>query len=405
MNIILLSLTLRNFKGILSKTIEFSGNTSIYGANESGKSTMYTAFNWLLTGKDEFDRKDFEIKNTNKKELNRQSHEVEAILMVDGREIKLKRVYLERWVKQRGQSSANFEGHTTEFWVNDVPCSLAEYNAKVDGIIESKIIKLVTNPTYFNSLKWEDQRRVLIGIAGDITDADIFRSIATPDNDFGTLILVLNSGKTIDKYKKELSAKKGLLKKAATDYPVRIDEAQRNMPQVLNWTDLETQKAGKVAELEAVDKILSDASQALAARQTGLMTKQRSLHQKQMDLAGIKTRIKTELAAKQNGSAGEISSLKQQIKTIEETIVRLQRADNYKAANIGAYASQIEGKKAMIEQLRADWDSINAEVFQFDESTCACPTCKQILPEQDIEQQREQLRANFNTSNKNRKKR
>ncbi|RYG55303.1 hypothetical protein EON80_30830, partial [bacterium] len=62
MKIVLKALTLINFKGARSRTIDFSEVTNIYGDNATGKTTIKDAFCWLFFGKDSTDRKDFEIK-------------------------------------------------------------------------------------------------------------------------------------------------------------------------------------------------------------------------------------------------------------------------------------------------------------------------------------------------------
>lgn len=399
MKTILLSfLFLRNFKGTNLLEIDFGGSRNIYGANESGKSTIYTAFNWLLTGKDEFDRKDYEIKNTKNRELNSRPHEVEAILKVDGRDIKLKRVYLEKWVKQKGESTRTFKGHETEYYYNDVVCSATEYQERIDAIIPANIIKLVTNPTFFNSLKWDEQRRGLISIAGEITNDEIFDSIATPEKDYGTLVMVLNSGTSIEQYKDELRAKILKLKKQAVEFMPRIDEAINNKPESEDWNVLEAQILAHENEIKLIDASLQDASQALTLSQAALMQKQKQLHAKETELANIRNRIKTDLLMKQNEGANQIASLQQQIRTCNTRIAELEKIDSDNAANKLAYEQQIENKNAIIAKLRADWDLINSEKFDFDESKCECPTCKQALPTEDIKAEHDKLLKNFNES-------
>ena len=46
------NITLVNFKGIKSLTVNFGQVTEISGANATGKSTIADAFNWVLFGKD-----------------------------------------------------------------------------------------------------------------------------------------------------------------------------------------------------------------------------------------------------------------------------------------------------------------------------------------------------------------
>ena len=53
MNIKLISMHMENFKCHKSLTVDFGGeDTSIYGDNATGKTSIYDAFCWLLFGKD-----------------------------------------------------------------------------------------------------------------------------------------------------------------------------------------------------------------------------------------------------------------------------------------------------------------------------------------------------------------
>lgn len=396
-------LRLLNFKGIIEFEISFDGSSQIFGANESGKSSIYTAYLWLLTGKDEFDRKDYEIKNTSRKELNSKSHEVEAILNVNGLDHKLKRVYLEKWVKQKGESQKTFEGHKTEYWYNDVPCSATEFQNNVDAIIDSKIIKLVTNPTCFNSLKWEEQRRVLISIAGDITDTEILNLIATPQNDYSNLVCVLNSGKSIEEYKKELNAKKLLLKKSSVEFAPRIDEAKRNRPDEINFEQTEEQIYLLETEIKMLDQRLTDASKNLAEKQKGIMAKQTEIHQKRSQINSIRFKIKSQLEEQENSFARRISDINQQIKEGNISISKLEKIAEDNLKNIDFYKSQIDEKDSIVENLRKQWGIINKLEFEMDESKCECPTCKQALPEDQIYSLREEMLKNFNDNNSHKK--
>lgn len=401
--ILLSRLTLRNFKGIENLELNFEGSANIYGANESGKSTVYTAFNWLLTGKDEFDRKDYEIKNTVKPQLNSQAHEVEAVLIVNGQEQKLKRVYLEDWQKPKGQSTKVFKGHYTDYYVNDVPCSATEYQVKVDAIIPGNIIKLVTNPTYFNTLNWDKQRAGLIQIAGEITDEQIFDQIASPDRDFGTLVMVLNSGKSAEEYKKELAAKKLLLKKAAVEYAPRIDEARRNMPQPSDWIAIENEIATVEAQIKQIENALEDALESQRLRDKELLKKRSQITSKQSELLQIKSDIKNNLIAKKGNGAAEILTVKAEIRTITETINRLRSEDENNERNRKVYQSRIDEKTAAVENLRAAWKEINAETFSLDESACECPTCKRPFDAEIISAKHDEMLAAFHKDQEKRK--
>src|SRR5690625_3093952 len=175
----LLSLKLRNFKGIRELEINFNGdNASIFGANEAGKTTVFDSFVWLLFNKDSNNRTDFEIKTMeNDKVIHHLDHEVEATLLVDNKELNLKKVFRERWTKKSGELEQKFGGHTTKYYINGVPSKKREYDDTIAAIIDEDVFKLLTNPNEFNiNLHWTKRRELLLEIAGDITDEDVIKS-------------------------------------------------------------------------------------------------------------------------------------------------------------------------------------------------------------------------------------
>src|SRR5690606_11599013 len=99
------------------------------------KTTIFDAFTWLLFGKDSRDRKDFEIKNTKNLELNRQDHEVTGILLIDNEETVIKRVYREKWVKQKGALEAVYTGNETLFYWNDLPLKQSEFQQRINLLL------------------------------------------------------------------------------------------------------------------------------------------------------------------------------------------------------------------------------------------------------------------------------
>ena len=54
-----------------------------------------------------------------------------------------------------------------------MPVKLKDYNSEIENIINIDIFKLVSNPFYFTSLNWKNQRNILFGIAGDIEDKEV----------------------------------------------------------------------------------------------------------------------------------------------------------------------------------------------------------------------------------------
>ena len=121
----ILTLSLRNFKGCEALTLEFDGKSaSIYGDNATGKTTIYDALTWLLFGKDSRGRGDFEIKPLgldNKVRDHAAVTSVEASLLADGFDTKLKKTYFEKWSTKRGSATETYDGNTSEYFVEEVP--------------------------------------------------------------------------------------------------------------------------------------------------------------------------------------------------------------------------------------------------------------------------------------------
>jgi hypothetical protein len=153
-------------------------------------------------------------------------HEVSGVVSVDGNPVELRRVYSEKWTKRRGSDNPEFTGHETTFFYNGVPLSQKDYQAKVDSICNETLFKLITNPLYFPSLKWNEQRSILFEIAGNITNADV----ALTDQRFQGLLSRLN-GRSIDEHKAMIQAKKKKISDEIKLIPSRVDEVKRSIPE------------------------------------------------------------------------------------------------------------------------------------------------------------------------------
>ena len=116
--IILKKLKLVNFKGIKDKLIDFTECTNIYGANGTGKTTIFDAFTWLLFGKNSSDKKDFNVKTLDKNSdvIPKLEHEVEAVLLVNDVEVTLKSILREKWVTKKGALEPEFKGNETTYF-------------------------------------------------------------------------------------------------------------------------------------------------------------------------------------------------------------------------------------------------------------------------------------------------
>jgi len=394
----IIKMNLLHFKGIKNLTIDFDANTNIYGDNGTGKTSIFDAFTWLLFGKDSTDRKDFQIKtlDLHNNVIPKIDHEVSANLGIDGDVITVKRVFREKWVKQKGALEAEFSGNETLYYWNEVPLSQKEFGNKVSEILDENVFKLITSPTAFNALKWQDRRNVLIKVAGEISDADL----AKGNPDYLSLLSQLTN-KTLDEYKKQIAS---TIKKAKDDIkliPTRIDEVERNKPEYVDSSAVSSEIKTLENKISSIDNQLNDK----AAAHDELIKKRNSNQEEIFKLRSKKNSIHfdiTENAKRQLDShtskASEISS-KIQKKNSDELVPaqnKLKKLTTEKETliqNISSYESSITLK-------RNDWNLENAKTFIFSESNAVCPCCKRELDSEKTEETKKDLLSNFNANKK-----
>jgi len=191
MKIMLNKLELQNFMGIRHFILELNGQSVIIrGANGTGKTTLFSAFLYLLFGKNAEGKVDFSLKTLKDgQEIPNLDHAVEGIFAIDGQEITLKKVLKEKYTKKRGSSRADFTGHTTDYFIDGVPVQKKEWDQQIADLINEETFKLLTSPTYFNSLHWEKRRSILLDVCGDISDEDVIAS----DKALSALLDILNN--------------------------------------------------------------------------------------------------------------------------------------------------------------------------------------------------------------------
>lgn len=392
--IVILRLTLLNFKGIRSLTVDFDEHeTNIYGANAAGKTTVFDAFRWVLFGKDCNDRKDFNIKTigADGKPIERLPHEVTADLVVDGEEISLKKCYVEKWTKKRGSAVETFSGHSVECYYNDVPCTVKEYEQKVSEICDEQVFKLITNPLFFTSQKKDFQRGMLIKLAGDITDQEVI-----DDNpDFAELVGML-SGKTIEELKREVNSKKRKIKDGIESIPARIDERKRDMPEVRDWAALEQEIGRFEQRINEIEAQIADRSKVFNE-----ITKQKQVIAK--ELSSVKSRITARTYDLKDKLLANYNELRRAHDMAVQRATSLRNERRVKALALPRLEKELQELKERREALIAEWRVIKAETFaEPDRNDFVCPTCKRPLEADDVEAKIEDLRTSFNADKANR---
>ena len=389
MNIKLKSLRLKNFKGIKDLQVDFGQVTNILGENASGKTTIFDAFTWLLFDKDCTDRKDFGIKTFDGagEVIHGLDHEVEGVLVVDGKEIILKKIYSEKWTKKRGEAERNLTGHTTDYCINDVPVKKSEYQDKINNLIDEGIFKLVTNPLYFNNLNWKDRRNILLEVVGDFSDEDVISS----KESLGKLNKLLE-GKELEEFKKMIAARRKKMNEELKSIPIRIDEINNSIEETddVAVDSIEFRIRGKIASIKDVESQILDRSK-IYENNSKINAE---IYKKKDQLRAIEEEVKKKAQEPRKRVQEEVYKLEIDYNGFEFKISDCKR----KIDKNLEFKNQIEKE---VELLRQQWFEENEKTFIFDDSKCNCPTCGQDLPLEDIEQKKADMKLRFEVNKKN----
>ena len=380
----LIKLVLHNFKGQKDFTFDPMGNdTSIFGDNATGKTTLYDAFLWLLFGKDSQNKNmDEQIKYKNSLDHG-VDHEVEGILQNNGRAVTLKKVFHEKWSKSRGSASKEFNGHETDYFIDGVPSKKKEYDALVGEIADESIFKLLTNPLYFNEqIHWQERRKTLLEVSGDISDGDVIASNPT----LVTLPAILQ-GRTIENHRKVIAAKRAEINKELEKIPVRIDEARRGIP---DTTEIFSKEVIET-EIASLKKQQQDKQKEIVRIENG-----GEIAQREKKLREIEGRI-INIQNKNNASANNDSFEKRKrLKNLELQRHSLTGSIANDKRELQEKASRAEELSKNIENRRGDYSKRFAEEFIFNHDD-VCPTCNQVIPQEQIDEAKSKARTNFNT--------
>lgn len=373
--VILRSLTLTNWRGERSRTTNFDPiSTTIAGGNGLGKSRHFDAFMWLLFGKDSQDRKDFNVKSiVDGQPLMKTECEVVGVLDVDGEKITLRRAFVEEWVKPRGQVEQVFKGNKTECYWNDTPVSVTEYQKRVNAIIDDSVFKMVTNPLFFASMPWKNQREQLFQLAGTVTDHEI----ASSKPEFSVLLDKI-SGKSFSDFKSELVARKKRLKADLSEIQPRIDQTQRLMPEMTDFATLEEEVARIEAEIEKVDKAMNDATERVRQQYEAVQERQSKINalkrQRQQVLFDAQSKAKED-AFNANSNRRETEAKVKDVERNSESLKREVQSYEEEKARLEKDVANLVSKS---DALREEWYKENDTTYN-GETKCSC--CGQELPD------------------------
>lgn len=346
-------LEIKNFKGITSYNFTPNGdNAKIFGDNATGKTTLYDAYLWLLFGKNSQNQKAFGIKPYNK-DMRNESVIVTATFVEPN--IRLSRVFTEKWTKERGNPIEVFSGHTTNYFVNDIAVKESEYLSTINKIINEETFKILSNPLYFcNALSHNERRNTIMGL--------VEAESSTPD-----ISIVTQKIKSIEKEIKDIPVRIHELFNQVVDLP----DGEENLKKLLE------EKSNQIKNLQLETNEIISLSGAKA-----------KIAEIDLQIAKIETEYHKQRTKNLEDSSKSIQMLKLEKEKLKDAVTGLMSKVTDSKSNVLKLESEMN-------VLRKEYKSIAEQKCEIDHN---CPTCNQQIPSETYEQTKAQF--NLNKSNK-----
>ena len=390
MKITITRLELTNFKCFHKKGIAFDPHvTTIRGRNGVGKTTIADAILWCLFGKNSQGQSDFDLKthDSDGSPIPNLDHSVEMQLNIDGRVVTLKRTLKEIWIKKRGSNEQVFKNNTTEYQYNGEACTATDYKKHISELVSEDIFRAITTPTFFPSLKWQQQREFLTQMAGEIT---------LDTAEFADLTAQLSeSNEDIIAYRKHLSYQIKQIKDKLDKIPVRLEEQHKALPELLDWESLNVRYAEALSQQKEIEAKIMQVRTGGAddVRKEEIRKQLNAEYERQRE---EQERIQKEVFSKQAEQNAKVAELTNKFR---ELLASRRTLDT----TIPAFDNMLKRCQETLEQcekdaqaIRDEWAHNQSRKLDFDENDSVCPTCGQYLPIEQIEVKRRKAEENLN---------
>lgn len=405
MNIRISRLSMTNFKCFREKELNLDEDIiTIRGRNGAGKTTIADAILFCLFGKNSEGQSDLELFKTREdgKVIPNLDHSVELSLFINEikevgeggaasyiKKVTLKRSIKEVWIKKRGSEESVFKNNTVEYFVNGESYNKADYEKYITSLVDERVFRAITNPNYFPSLKWQDQRKFLTVMVGDIVPEEVANT-----EELAKLVMSLDDTNVdVESYLKHLKYQIKQIKDKLDKIPVRLEEQNKALPERLDWKKLQVER-------DDVSQQLKDLEEKITSIKIGdgADLKRKQAHKMIDDLSRTKKDIEDKLSQK----------VLEAKKTKNDIVSNLSLKFNEHVTNQRLMEQTIEADKKMIERCKQSIKECDEELerlrlawpnrkFEFDSKLMEiCPTCGQPLPPDLLNERKSRLRDNFN---------
>ena len=356
------------FFGANTVDTDIADRTEICGVNESGKTTIKRAVQYVLNCRDDNGKEITGIRPHDESGNDYSGIETtcEVTFDLDGTEKELKKVFRESINK-----NGDFVGNITDSYVNDVPKKVKDYAEFLeDSFLDADKLQYCLNAQSLLKKSPADQRTVLEKTFGDKTVLDI----AQEDEQFASIVPMLADG-TIKELKERCnrtlngsrgkSSSKGL-RQIADEYAPRIDELMKQKMDI-DVSQLQSMKSDIESKIEVVNSKIKDASSEHDALGQDILNLKFELSGLQNKANENMDKTRAELTQKSFDANKELIAQK----NIQNDLLRKKES----------LEAEFKRHVSLREQYAEEWKKTNAETIG--ENDTICPTCHRELENAD----------------------
>lgn len=358
--------------------ISFNGDTNIYGRNKIGKSTIFNAFIWVLTGCDSQDRSNFQLFD-NRLPMTHENAipaKVDLYLNITGDDYKFTRVAKQSWVRKRNEP--DYTKGTSDnyyYYIDDIERTAREYNDKIEVMFAPiDLLKIILNIKHIFSLDWKQQREAFSEISPDIQAEDF-------KGDYSLLMKELERY-SINELESRIKTISCPLNNTLNSLPETINTLIANLPDIAECKKARKRIKDNESEIKNIDEQLNKLSESIKP----FIAKRKEEENALSALRQEMNEAKRKFDAEQKEVLFKLESERDRIIKDNERITSLNEANAKKKKD---WEKEIEAFKLQVQQceqyrlkLLQERDAIMERTFSAD----VCSYCGQLLPMEKLEE-------------------
>ena len=343
--------------------------TAIFGANGTGKTTIATAYFWLMSDKDYDLQSNPEVHPDFMEES---EPSVTAVFDIGGKEVAFRKYQKDMRTKKQKEDNAPLR-IANKYEINSVPKTQKDFLADLVKIgIDVDNFLLLTHPDVFCNLKPQDARKILFGMISDVTDIDVAKKIPECSKlvelmeNYTTEELTAMNKATVKRCKDQLDA-----------IPNQIIGMERSKVDIDHYLD---------KKLGTVNKKIAEATEAFEDAKS-----KANASKYEARILELRTR-KTEMYNTANGD--RLTKLRDAMRDVDaaESVVNEKKRELYAVQSSGNTLNEsYRSASANQKRLEDEYDAVVKDTFYTNET---CPTCGQPIPIERIESARQKWQTN-----------